>query len=230
VYGPGQVFKDYDYLYRRDALERHRVVHGHFWAAKLHGLFPAAKRITWLRHPVSWVISLYHYSKGCVPDERDHLLCRLQEDNLSLLEFAQHPLARNQVSRYFLYGADLDDFFFVGLTEHFRDDLRVLARMLGWPEVEPRSYNINPEPGYAEAVRGYLSDRQLVARIESYFDRDMALYEQALAMRARRNRRVDPASPAPPAPLGRDAVAPRLREDLKSRPSGHDSHHQAEHG
>lgn len=189
VYGVDRIYRDYDYVYERERFETRRVIHGHFSVAKYHGLFPEARRVTWVRHPVRWIISLYYYEKWWPRTPINHLQCRLHDDDLSLLEYAQHPRARDQVSRYFLYGMDLADFFFVGLTEHFADDLKALARRLGWSEVAPHSDNPNPLPGYAENLQRHLADRPLVRKLEACFEKDMALYERARTLRARRLRR-----------------------------------------
>jgi len=37
----------------------HRVIHGHVWAGRYRRRLPDARMVTWLRHPVDWLISLY---------------------------------------------------------------------------------------------------------------------------------------------------------------------------
>jgi hypothetical protein len=173
-----------------------RVVHGHFCAAKYRGVFPEARRIAWVRHPVAWLISLYHFwidrardpqFWAQYPHQASHrMLVRLRDQEISLEEFAEHPEVRDCISRTFLDRVDLDQFFFVGIQEHFREDLRELIGRMGWPQVEVGADNANPARGYHGLVQRYRDDRALMARLEALNAADMDLYERALALRARR--------------------------------------------
>ena len=163
----------------------YRVVHGHFPIYKYMNLLKSAKSITWVRHPVSWLVSLYYYWKHT--PETDHpLICRLQDEDLSLLEFAEHPLVRNRISQVFLNGLDLADFFFVGIHEHFRDDLWELTHLMGWPNCGVGVENRSPEPGYLALVHQHQSDKRLIDKLQSFNEDDMELYERALRLRTRR--------------------------------------------
>src|SRR6185503_7841164 len=96
-----------------------RAIHGHFWAGKYDRQAPDARRITWLRHPIKRLLSHYYFwmSKPELP----HSLHRyVVQNNLSLLEFAELPQARNLVHDTFLRGRSLDEFEFVGIQEHFQ--------------------------------------------------------------------------------------------------------------
>jgi hypothetical protein len=185
-YGLERIVKDYDNIDIRTIGPEHRVVHGHFGVAKYHGLFPTARRIAWVRHPVSWVISFYYYSKSVHHQAVCPVNCRLHTEQLSLEEFAEHPSVRNIVTRQYLYGLDLEEFFFVGIQEEFDEDLGDLARMMGWPEVRTGVDNANPEPGYRGLVRRHWSDRALIRRLERLNEADMEYYERARSLRARR--------------------------------------------
>jgi hypothetical protein len=162
-----------------------RAIHGHFSVRKYNGSFPDARRIAWVRHPVSWLISLYFYWKHAGRVDNP-LLCKLQDENIPLLEFAEHPAARDRVSGIFLDGLELDDFFFVGIQEHFDEDLSELTRMMGWPEREIGVENSSPDPAYRDLAHRYRDDRSLTRRIEALNANDMALYERALRLRSRR--------------------------------------------
>lgn len=189
-YGLERIAKDYENLDIRTITPEHRVIHGHFGVAKYHGLFPEARRVAWVRHPVSWAISYYYYSKSVFRQGFCPVNCRLHTEQLSLAEFAAHPAMRNIVSRQYLYGLDLEDFFFVGVQEHFREDMFDLAVLMGWPAVETDVDNANPEPGYAERVRNHHADRGLIRELERLNEVDIGLYEQARAIRERRRREM----------------------------------------
>ncbi len=192
VYGVEQIFKDYENESIESIGPRYRVVHGHFRVGKYNGYFPTAKRVAWVRHPATWVISLYYFWKH-IPWEvaekaNNPLLTRHLTEELSLLEFAEHPLARNQFTRHFLDGLDLEDFFFVGIQEHFQEELKDLAWMMGWPTFEVGVDNANPQPGYRDRVNQLRSEPGLIQKLESLNEDDMALYERALTIRSRRVR------------------------------------------
>lgn len=187
-YGLDRVFKDYQGEDLGEVGPEIRVVHGHFIAGKYHGLYPEARRIAWIRHPVPWVISYYYFAKNVPRPKGQPLFARLHDDGLSLLEFAEHPFARNIVWRSYLYGLALEDYFFVGVQEHFRDDLAELNRRMGWPEVEVGVENTNPQAGYRERLEAHLADRALVRRIEALNELDMTMYDRVSRMRGHRSR------------------------------------------
>lgn len=187
-YGLDQVFKDYANEDLRSVRPEHRVIHGHFCVAKYHGLYPEAKRIAWIRHPAAWLISFYFYARTIPRQPGNPAVCRLQDDNLSILEFAEHPTARNVVTRQYLYGLELEEFDFVGVQEHFRTDLDDLSDALGWSRFEVGNDNANPDPTYREELQRYTSDRKLVGRLEALNELDMLFYEQSLRLRDRRRR------------------------------------------
>ncbi len=162
-----------------------RAIHGHFAIEKFDDMFPEAPRITWVRHPVPWLISLYYFWKN-VPPTTHPLVRRLHFEGISFQEFIEDPYARNQVSDVFLGSKPLESFAFVGIQEQFDTDLTILARMMGWPEVEVETLNRSPEPSYEERLGELFGDLRLVDRILTLNERDMALYEEALKLRTRR--------------------------------------------
>ncbi len=118
--------------------------------------------------------------------EAHPLFVRLIHEDISLIEFAEDPLVRNRVSANFLAGLDLEAFSFVGIQEHFDEDLRDLKEMMDWPEIEVPRENLNPTPNYGEITGRIKQDRATMDRLISLYDQDMALYERALRLRERR--------------------------------------------
>lgn len=160
------------------------VIHGHFFYPHLKRTLALAENvpiITWLRHPVERVISNYYYlSKRLAEELREEekgLNIRMKMQR-SLLEFAQTDFARNRMSR-FLTGIPLEKLFFVGLVEHYEEDLELLGRKLSWPRLHINAVN---QTGAAKLE----VDEETRQQIAQWNASDMALYQTALALRAKR--------------------------------------------
>lgn len=174
-----------DKLYFGSALpERTSVIHGHFFYPNLKqyiSLSPDVPIITWLRDPVERVISNYYYlSKRMaeeLQEEEKGLNIRMKMQR-SLLEFAQTEFARNRISR-FLDGIELEALFFVGLVEHYEEDLTLLGRKLSWPRIKMPEVN---QTGMAK-IEVDATTREQIAALNAD---DVALYEKALSIRGKR--------------------------------------------
>jgi Sulfotransferase family len=190
-----------------------RAVHGHFPVQKYEGAFPEARRIAWVRHPASWVISLYYFWKN-VPTTTHPLVQRLHAEDISIDEFAQDPTVRNRISSVFLGGRPLEAFAFLGIQEHFNEDFATLVRMMGWPEIESDVVNESPEPRYSDRRRELYEDDRLIDRLISLNEKDMALYEEALRLRARR---LDQAKAQHEKHVRRAAIRAKLDRDRREK-------------
>ncbi|HKQ37085.1 MAG TPA: sulfotransferase family 2 domain-containing protein [Verrucomicrobiae bacterium] len=158
-----------------------RAIHGHFWAGKYDRQAPKAKRITWLRHPIKRLLSHYYFwlSKPELPHSlHKHVI----QNKLSLIEFAQLPQLQNLLHNIFLRGRSLDEFHFVGISEHFQEDLDDLARQMGWPKQQMTKERPTVHKDYKPDGLDTDTEKKLRALNEA----DLALYETALQMRARR--------------------------------------------
>lgn len=189
VYGADAIFHDNgEYT---DVLEmasmplepRHRVIHGHVWAGRYKSLLPHVEHVTWVRHPVDWLISLYAFIDSLEPNPSP-LWIYLKNDRPSLLEFAAFEGVRDHSQSRFLARVPLDAFSFVGIQEHFADDLSSFFTMKGWQCVEMPRENSNP---VIQEFRSQVwSDRAIVDGICDRLGSDMRLYEEALQKRNRR--------------------------------------------
>jgi hypothetical protein len=151
-----------------------RVVHGHFNPEKYH-LVDGAKRITFLRHPVDNLISIYFFWKNCT--DRGHALFEYARTrNLSLLEVARLPAIRYLFSRTYFGGVDLRTFDFVGFFDTYSADVKVLSDILNVSLPEVRT-NTNRYPNYADEVAAILSDKRTMALLNDYLREDIRFYE-----------------------------------------------------
>jgi hypothetical protein len=209
IHSPSEIFLDYqeslddvnssyyrrrtDWLRDAALLSRRlpsqvRVIHGHFSAAKYAAAFPKAWWLVWLRHPISRLISHYFFWRTFpVELAPQHVFFRsVREGKLSFREFALAPVLRNIVARVFLEGRSLRRFQFVGLTEHYHEDICDLQRLLGWPAIVPTFTNANEYPAYRAEADALLADRDLIQLLESHHELDLQLYREAERLRAER--------------------------------------------
>jgi len=165
-----------------------RCVHGHFLALKYGPLIVSgrARAVTWLRHPVERLVSHYHHWQRTYDVAGDAkvfpLHARMIEERWSLARFCLGPELRN-LYRAFLWGMGIRWFRFVGVTEHYAEDLAAFGeRFLGGAAVTCHHEN-SGEP--CSEGRAMVS-KALRAAIERHHAADMALYAQALRLRERR--------------------------------------------
>jgi len=106
-----------------------RCIHGHFRSDAFDAVFPHRMLITWVRHPVQRIVALYrHFLRN--PDPSNLSSCNLHEKQLSLKAFADLDAVRNVATRCYLAGKKPDDFFFVGITEHFDASIALFLSLM----------------------------------------------------------------------------------------------------
>lgn len=160
-----------------------KVIHGHFSYPLLNStleIHPKIPMITWLRDPVERVISNYFYLEKRLKEELEeekkglNILSKMQK---SLLEYAYSELNRNRICT-FLAGMNLADLQFVGITEYYESELASLAQLLKWKAYSSFQHNITGQrPEVSEMEREV---------IRSWNQADIAIYEEALALRKKR--------------------------------------------
>jgi hypothetical protein len=152
------------------------ALHGHFKFRDVAGLYRAtgARLVTWLREPAERVASKYYFERLKADEGKPHSV----GPGEALLDFACRPSERNAMSRA-LDGISLHELFFVGMTERFQKDARLLARLMGWGDIDVPHANSNstlrarvkaPSEGEMEEIR-------------NLNELDCALYAEALRLR-----------------------------------------------
>ncbi len=158
-----------------------KVIHGHFCyldLARNYRLDKSTPVITWVRDPVERVISNYFYLQKILrqilrEEQRSvNILSRMER---SLIEYSCVEINRNRMFR-FLKGFRLQDFFFVGIQEHFSDDLSFLVQTLGFRN--PVEYKHNQSFEQRSEV-----SQQIREEIRRLNHKDEAIYREALHLR-----------------------------------------------
>lgn len=153
-----------------------RCVHGHFPADLFDAVADDRKLVTWIRHPVDRIVSNYfHFLR--LPDHTNYRCRRIYEKNLSVTQFAEIEGMRDEAS-CFTAGKRVDDFDFVGITEHFEASLRLFFEMFG---IEPRGQIPQANKNRSRRYRAHRISEAERDCILSLNQRDAAWYEEALA-------------------------------------------------
>lgn len=158
-------------------------VHGHFLPLKYllldtrHDL----TFVTWMREPVARLLSHYFYWQASydpatsAPHHR-----RFIEECWTLEQFCLSEQFRNIYTQY-LWGFPLEKFAFIGISEHFPEDLRDFSRRYLGIELEARRENAtvsaHPRPKL---------EPDLLERVRRFHAADIELYRRAQQLRQSR--------------------------------------------
>lgn len=159
-------------------------IQGHFLAIKYLPLKyrRGARFVTWMRDPVERLASHYFFWKRIYdPASARPFHRQIVEEDWSLEKFCLAPRLRNAYSEYY-WLFPMENFAFVGITEHYEADFAYFAERFLGREMAVRRDNVNVE----RAGERYVTDPDLRGRIEAFHARDMDLYRQALEWRATR--------------------------------------------
>ena len=160
-------------------------IHGHFMPYKYAGLH--GKRnvqfVTWLRDPLERLASHYHfwfrqYDAKTTPGV---LHRKVVEENWSFETFCFSKEMQNFYTQ-FLWKFPITQFDFVGITEHFDDDIRFFAKTyLSQSDITIPATNQNPEK-----PKSYFDDKAFVEKLKAFYAEDYGIYNTALEMRKTR--------------------------------------------
>ena len=79
----------------------------------------------------------------------------------------------------FLWGFPLRRFNFIGITEFFNEDMKFFSEEMFGSDLKIKPINLNPD----RDEKIYAIDDAFKKEIENFHKKDMALYEEALALR-----------------------------------------------
>lgn len=153
----------------------YKVVHGHFHVAK-YSYLENSRRITFLRHPVDNVFSIYRYWKSHQESDLDGPIFKyFKRNNCSLEELAMIPKIRYLYTESYFAEVDMTSFEFVGDFSSYEEELARLGRVLGVPFFSDLRVNVTSE-------RNGYSDEPLTAKMRKFLEcalaSDIRFYER----------------------------------------------------
>ena len=149
-------------------------VHGHFVADELAQKFSRGRLVTWVRSPAERVASSYYHQLRD-PDPRNHVSRLIHERQLSLLDYAALPEARNEMAR-FMGSKRPRDFEFIGIMENFEESMARFCRQFGLPLPPIRRDNCNA----ARTSAAYPLPTEVRGKICQLNEQDEAIYRECL--------------------------------------------------
>lgn len=169
-----------------DGLGEAACVHGHFLPAKYLPLAGRAELVfvTWMRDPVTRLFSHYRYwQRSYDPEHSAPHHRKVIEEGWTLEQFCLSETYRNVYTQY-LWNFPLERFAFIGISEHYREDLHAFSReYLGTDLVFHRD-------NVTRAGRDSIGvDAAFVQRVREFHAADMQLYQRALELRRLRLRK-----------------------------------------
>jgi len=181
--GASKVLIDNIEFKSRKLSSRIKVVHGHFNYIDLSEKFDLKDEtpiITWLRNPIERVVSNYYYLSKRLKEELDeegkglNILAKMQK---SLIEYARLEMNQNRMSK-FLNGISLEEMKFVGIQEHFNEDLEYFGKLFGIENIKPLEHNITGK-------KHNVND-EIIREIAELNSLDMDIYKMGLELRNKR--------------------------------------------
>lgn len=156
-----------------------KVIHGHFKFTDIADVksTSSSKVITWLRDPVERVISNFSFFRKRITLAPDNAELQARK-NETILEYAQMEESINRMCK-FTKGLDINDYFFIGITEKFDSDIHILGKLLNWKSFNAPRINDNSE------FKSGLPNISLETRkiIEALNGEDMELYRRVCELR-----------------------------------------------
>ena len=152
----------------------YRAVHGHFRPEKYDGL-GSAFRLTFLRHPVENVISIYQFWLSHSTEMLSTpLFCYFKDHALSLQRLAMLPTIRFLYSKTYFGGFDMNRFDFIGDYSDYSLELQRLGVQLG---VE---FDLSLRINTTKEISGYdlKFDRSEIVALTEILAADIKFYEQ----------------------------------------------------
>lgn len=168
----------------KQGLKNFDCIHGHFPPAKyllLNDLEPLIF-ITWMRDPIARLISHYNYwQQAYNPTTSAPHHKRVIEEGWSLEKFCLSEDFRNIYTQY-LWGFPLENFDFIGITEHYADDFHYFTKKYFNTELPIQQNNVSKHK------HSTILSTEILEKIKRFHAKDIALYRRALDIRNQRRK------------------------------------------
>ena len=160
-------------------------IHGHFMPNKYRPFYNKKNVVfvTWLRDPIDRLASHYYFWQRAYDVNRSAPLHRkVIEDDWSFEQFCFSDELRN-IYANFLWEFGVDKFNFIGITEHFKEDITYFANeYLNVNLTEIPQANVNPK-----GMTDYFDENEdLRLELMKWHAEDYQIYEYALQKRKER--------------------------------------------
>lgn len=153
-----------------------QCIHGHF-EARRYRLFNHAGFIAWIRDPVERVASHYYYWKKTSTAQSPGLRGQVIRENWTLKDFCLSAEMKNFYTNRIFKDFDMVRFKFIGITERYAQDLKVLSDILGGKPLKNIQRNIAVSIDYQ-----HIADQGLRQEIKEFHGSDMDFYEKYRAI------------------------------------------------
>ncbi|MCS6891290.1 MAG: sulfotransferase family 2 domain-containing protein [Rhodovarius sp.] len=120
-----------------------RGIHGHFFYSKWAAVFPDAKFITCLRHPVDRIISQYkHDLADALSGRRSWLHDPLGRGEMDIVDYVQMSPDIGRAMVNHLRGRDIKEYDFIFLTEDIEQGLEVFCKLFNFHRQDPFEHDV----------------------------------------------------------------------------------------
>jgi len=171
------------------------LIVGHFNPSKYQKLYEDNwKFITWLREPAQRLYSLYYHY---IRHKNEYVICKnnliemnlnnknktayeVIKNNMTLDEFIFSEVKKNDY-KYFFSNFKIENFFFVGITENYENDLKVLSKKLN-KNFDIIYNNTNPN----KKLLFYEIENSFLMEIKKKYNEDYEIYNRALEISNKR--------------------------------------------
>ncbi|HVC29377.1 MAG TPA: hypothetical protein VNF48_07490 [Gammaproteobacteria bacterium] len=171
-------------IHHRELLRKYDIVHGHFFTNKYSFLYPNVDFLTFMREPVSRLLSHYYYfkhvaSKNPVTVQKNPDIVLVAQGRMDLVEFARAD-ARTCIYERFTSGIALDAFRLIGITERYAESINVLNSIYG-TAIEPKHERRTNYTQYASGYEHLLPELRIANRENTrIYEAALKLFEQHL--------------------------------------------------
>lgn len=157
----------------------YQFIYGHFPPKKYKKTFPDALYITFFRHPVEQVLSLYYYWLR-KPDRNSHpYRDRLINEKMDVIEFAEMVNTKKNITA-FINNRAIENYNFIGITESYNKSVELFKRMyMNDLDIEAVSERVNPEKTLGAR---YDLDEKTTINLNNILEKKILLYEGAVEL------------------------------------------------